>query len=486
MTFSLKPRRWSTLPSVAASVRTRVVSWKRAAEMKRIGLERGLGDAEQHRGRFGGLAALASTCAVFLLEVEPVDLVAPEEAGVARIGDLHLAQHLADDDLDVLVVDFDALEAVDLLHFVDEMLLQILRSADIEDFMRDDGAFGELLALLHEVALEDDDVLVERDEMLLLRAGVGSRTMSLRLPRTVPPISTMPSILAISAASFGRRASKSSATRGRPPVMSLVLAILRGVLARRWPAWTFLSFLHCDVRAGGNRVAGKDFLVLVDDDDLRMQIFLVLDDDGAHHAGRFVHLALDGDAVDHVAEFDLAGLFREDRHVVRIPLHEGLALLDLAAVGHGDDRADDDGVAFEFAAILGVNGDGAVLVEHDPVAVERLDRAQVVEATVAVVLGLDHRLLEGLRRRAADVEGTHGQLRAGLADGLRGDDADRLAELDHLAGGQVAAVALGADAALGFAGEHGADLELLDADLLDRRRRDFVDELVRLRGSACR
>ena len=68
---------------------------------------------------------------------------------------------------------------------------------------------------------------------------------------------------------------------------------------------------------------------------------------------------------DHVAEFDLAGLFRENRDVVRIPLDEGLALLDLAAVGNGNDRADDDGVALEFAAVLGMDGDRAVLVEDD-------------------------------------------------------------------------------------------------------------------------
>ena len=42
---------------------------------------------------------------------------------------------------------------------------------------------------------------------------------------------------------------------------------------------------------------------------------------------------------------------------------------------------------------------------------------------------------------AAGVERPHGQLRAGLADRLRGDDAHRLADADQLAGGQVAAVA---------------------------------------------
>ena len=80
---------------------------------------------------------------------------------VARLGDPHLAQHLADDDLDVLVVDRHALEAVDLLHFVDEVLLQFLRAADVQDFVRNDRAFGQLLALLDEVALEDDDVLAD-------------------------------------------------------------------------------------------------------------------------------------------------------------------------------------------------------------------------------------------------------------------------------------------------------------------------------------
>ena len=43
--------------------------------------------------------------------------------------------------------------------------------------------------------------------------------------RTVPPISAM------IAASFGRRASNSSATRGRPPVMSRVLALSVGMRA---------------------------------------------------------------------------------------------------------------------------------------------------------------------------------------------------------------------------------------------------------------
>ena len=96
-----------------------------------------------------------------------------------------------------------------------------------------------------------------------------------------------------------------------------------------------------------------------------------------------------------------------------------------------------------------------------------LHEAQFVVTDDAVVLGLDLRLLEHLRRDAADVERAHRELRAGFADGLRGDDADGFAELDQRAGRQIAAVALDADAVLAFAGEHGADLDALDAE---RRR----------------
>ena len=52
-------------------------------------------------------------------------------------------------------------------------------------------------------------------------------------------------------------------------------------------------------------------------------------------------------------------------------------------------------------------------------------------------------------RRAADVEGPHRQLGARLADRLRRDDADRFADVDRRTAGEIAPVALAADADLG-------------------------------------
>src|SRR5207247_10157845 len=60
-------------------------------------------------------------------------------------------------------------------------------------------------------------------------------------------------------------------------------------------------------------------------------------------------------------------------------------------------------------------------------------------------------------RDTARVERPHRQLRPGLADRLRGDDPDRVADLAHPAGRQEDAVAAPAHAELAAALEHRAD-----------------------------
>ena len=72
-----------------------------------------------------------------------------------------------------------------------------------------------------------------------------------------------------------------------------------------------------------------------------------------------------------------------------------------------------------------------------------------------------------LTRDATGVERTHRQLRAGLADRLGGDDADRGADVDGAAGREVPAVAALADAVLRVAGHDGAALDRLDAELVE-------------------
>ena len=59
------------------------------------------------------------------------------------------------------------------------------------------------------------------------------------LPLTSLPNSITPSFSAIIALSFGLLASKSSATLGKPPVMSFVFEVSFGSLANTSPAETF-------------------------------------------------------------------------------------------------------------------------------------------------------------------------------------------------------------------------------------------------------
>jgi hypothetical protein len=149
-----------------------------------------------------------------------------------------------------------------------------------------------------------------------------------------------------------------------------------------------------------------------------------------------------------------------------VPLDQQLALLDLGAVLDLELGAVDDGVALALAALLVVDDESARAVHDHQVALLVLDRAHVVELDGAAVLRLERRLLGAVAGGAADVERTHGELGARLADRLGGDDAHRHAQLDQLARRQVAAVAERADAALALAGEHRADADLLDAGRL--------------------
>ena len=73
---------------------------------------------------------------VLFAELELVDDFFGEEFGVADVVDLHPAHHLPRDDFQVLVVDVDALQTVDFLDFVDQVLLQFLFAEHGHDVVR--------------------------------------------------------------------------------------------------------------------------------------------------------------------------------------------------------------------------------------------------------------------------------------------------------------------------------------------------------------
>ena len=140
----------------------------------------------------------------------------------------------------------------------------------------------------------------------------------------------MPSISVMTAVSRGLRASNSSTTRGRPPVMSLVFVVSRGIFASTSPGGT--SRRRCTIRCACERHGYlRTTLPVLRRLDLDGRLLLLVrrvDDDEPRQAGDLVQLLVHRDAFEHVLELHLPGLLGEDRERVRIPFDQTLALLD--------------------------------------------------------------------------------------------------------------------------------------------------------------
>ena len=86
----------------------------------------------------------------------------------------HAAQHLANDHLDVLVVDAHALESVDLLDLVDEVLRERALAEHLEDVVRVRRTVHQRLARADAVAFAHREVLALRDQVLARIADLGN------------------------------------------------------------------------------------------------------------------------------------------------------------------------------------------------------------------------------------------------------------------------------------------------------------------------
>src|SRR6516164_1344055 len=117
---------------------------ERSRGYKAVRFERRLRDPEQNRNRLRRLASLLDHPTIFFFEFESINLVAPQQHGVSGFSNLHFAQHLPNDNFDVLIVNFDPLQAVDFLNLVYQVLLQILRAANLENLVRYNRTFGQL------------------------------------------------------------------------------------------------------------------------------------------------------------------------------------------------------------------------------------------------------------------------------------------------------------------------------------------------------
>src|SRR6516164_3923345 len=463
------------------------------------GLQRRLGDAEQHRMRGCGLLTFRHHPRINLVELDLVHLFALDQIGFAGIVDLHLLQHLPNDHFDVLVVDTHALEPVDVLDLVDEVAGELLDPFDRQDVMRRGIAFDDEVALLDHVAVLQVNVLALGHEIfsgLLILIG--------RLDGDAP--------LVLVVAAEANRAGDFRNDRRllRPPRLEQ-LGDTRQTAGDVAGLGTFgrdtgddVAGLHMragidrDDRVDREHVAGlaaaaelEDLALLVLDHKGRAQILLAagrtrapIDDDALGDAGGFVKRLGHRLAFDQVFEADGALDLGQDRPGIGIPFGNTLTALDVIAVGHLEPRAVGNAVHGAFGTIGIEHGHDQIAVHRDQIAVRIAGDVQILDLDRSFEVRFDERLLRNLCG-AADMERPHGELRARLADRLGGYHADRLAHIDGRTAGKIAPVAFGADAVHRIAGENRADAHLLhsgsdqafDVLLLKKgrvRHQDFV------------
>src|SRR6516165_2237246 len=184
-------------------------------------------------------------------------------------------------------------------------------------------------------------------------------------------------------------------------------------------------------------------------------------------------------AFDEILEADRAVDLRQDRPRIRVPLGNALAPLDLVAFIDSQSRAILDAMHRAFDTIRPLDDHGNIARHDHEIAFGISREMPVADLHGPLEIRFDEGLIRDLRR-AADMEGAHRELRAGFTDRLRRDDADRFTHIDRSSSGEIAAIALRADAILRLAGENRADLHLLDAGRIDAINMRLLDHFTRV------
>ena len=385
----------------------------------------------------------------------------------------------------MLVIDLHALEAVDLLNLVDQILGELFHAEHAQDVVRRAVAVHQGVALAHHVPFLDADVLALGNEVLH-RLGVPALVVGhdhdppLRLvvlteldpavdigdDRVVLRLARLeqlgdPRQAAGDVAGLGRP--RDAGEHGTGLNLLVILDVQDGI-----------------DREGVLRLATvgqrDDLAVVVHQTHPRLQVATarLLDHDLVGDPRPLVHLLAEGEALHHVGQAGGTRAFRDHRQGERIPGGDDLPPFDDLVVLDVEFRAIGNATGRAFPAVVVAQHDLEIAAHHHRRAGAVVPRHVFVrDGDRRVVLGLDARLLR--LGGAADMERAHRKLRARLANRLRRDDADRLADVGQGPTRKVTPVAQAAHAVLALAGKNGADPDRFHVGLLDALGSALVD-----------
>ena len=101
-------------------------------------------------------------------------MITDQKLGIADLFDAHSAQHLPHDDFNMLIVNTHALQAVNFLHLVDQILSQRLFAENVQDIMRIRRAVHQSFPRPDPIAVVHADMFALRNQILTRLAHLGS------------------------------------------------------------------------------------------------------------------------------------------------------------------------------------------------------------------------------------------------------------------------------------------------------------------------
>ena len=151
---------------------------------ERVGGQRGLGNTQQHVVEIGWDLAFGNSPVIFSQQLGTLDLLGLDELGIAWLGNRDTTEHLTDDHFNVLVVDLDALQTIDVLNFVRDVASQGLDTLQTQDIVRIRFAFDNLFALIDDLTIMNENVLILGNQVLMggaIEIGNDQTLLALRI-----------------------------------------------------------------------------------------------------------------------------------------------------------------------------------------------------------------------------------------------------------------------------------------------------------------
>src|SRR5216117_3089863 len=411
MMFSLSPSRSSFAPRIAASVRTRVVSWNDAAEMNDCVVRLDLVMPRSNGSLVAGLPPFF-TARSFTSRNVSLSTFSPSRNSVSPGSTTRtfcsIWRTITPMCLSLIFTPCSRYTSCTSFR----RYSWTARGPLIQDVVRVHGPLGEPVARPHPVALVDAQVLPGRHlvqlRLALLGVDIDLALAALDVPEPHRAVDLGDGGRVLGPPGLEQLGHPRQAARDVARLVRLARH-----LGQHQARVHLLAVLDRELRALGDDEVAQPLLLfplLLDDLDVRVQLLLpVLDDHPLAPPGELVELLAHRLVLGDVDEPHHARHVRHDRVGVGVPREEHRVAHHLGAVldhqggaeWHVEARV--YGQLPRLAVGLGLEDQLALVARHHLLLVGRLDVGQpVAELDHALDLGLAHRLLGDARRRAAE------------------------------------------------------------------------------------